>query len=87
MFRIHKDDENFWQMVYQILGAYFEDGCSDELTKDPVFTAILGKETLGSQPTLSSFFNRTDDTTLASFMTLCVSFVRLCMPLRNRRCF
>lgn len=21
--RIHKDDENLWQMVYQILGAYF----------------------------------------------------------------
>lgn len=43
MFRIHKDDENLWQMVYQILGAYFEDDCADELTNDPVLTAVLGK--------------------------------------------
>ena len=42
--RIHKDDENLWQMVYQILGAYFEDDCADEFTNDPVLTAILGKK-------------------------------------------
>ena len=23
--RYHKDDENLWQVIYQILGAYFED--------------------------------------------------------------
>lgn len=66
-FRIHKDDENLWQMIYQILGAYFEDDCADELTNDPVFTAILGKKALASQPTLSRFFNRMDDSTLRQF--------------------
>lgn len=55
MFRIHKDNENLWQMVYQILGAYFEDDCADELTNDPVLTAIFGKQVLASQPTLSRF--------------------------------
>lgn len=65
--RFHKDDENLWQMVYQILGAYFEDDCADELTKDPIFTAILGKKALASQPTLSRFFHRMDDTTLRQF--------------------
>lgn len=67
LFRIHKDDENLWQMVYQILGAYFEDDCADELTNDLVLTAILGKKALASQPTLSRFFNRMDDTTLRQF--------------------
>lgn len=67
LFRIHKDDENLWQMVYQILGAYFEDDCADELTNDHVLTAILGKKALASQPTLSRFFNRMDDTTLRQF--------------------
>ena len=67
LFRIHKDDENLWQMVYQILGAYFEDDCADELTNDPVLIAILGKKALASQPTLSRFFNRMDDTTLRQF--------------------
>lgn len=36
MFRIHKDDENLCQMIYQILGAYFENDCADELTNDPL---------------------------------------------------
>lgn len=27
--RSHKDDENLWQVIYQILGAYFEDDCAD----------------------------------------------------------
>ena len=30
----HKDGENLWQVIYQILGAYFEDDCADELTND-----------------------------------------------------
>ena len=68
--RIHKDDENLWQMVYQILGAYFEDDCADELTNDPVLTTILGKNVLASQPTLSRFFNRMDDTTLRKFYNI-----------------
>lgn len=67
MFRIHKDDENLWQMIYQILGAYFKDDCADELTNNSVLTAILGKEALASQPTLSRFFNRMDDSTLRCF--------------------
>ena len=47
-------------MIYQIISAYFEDDCADELTIDPVFNAILEKNSLASQPTLSRFFNRMD---------------------------
>lgn len=64
---IRKDDENLWQMVYQILGDYFEDDCADELTSDPVLMAILGKKALASQPALSRFFNCMDDATLRQF--------------------
>lgn len=63
-FRIHKDDENLMQTIYQIFAAYFEDDCADELTNEPVMSAILGKDALASQPTLSRFFNRMDETTL-----------------------
>ena len=62
--RFHKDDENLMQMIYQIISAYFEDDCADELTIDPVFNAILEKNSLASQPTLSRFFNRMDEDTL-----------------------
>lgn len=62
--RFHKDDKNLWQMSYQILGTYFEDDCADELTTDSVLTVILGNKILASQPTLSCFFNRMEETTL-----------------------
>ena len=63
-FRIHKDDANLMQVIYQIISAYFEDDCADELTNDPVMTAVLDKDVLASQPTLSRFFNRMDEDTL-----------------------
>lgn len=63
-FRFHTDYQNLMQMIYQILSAYYTDDCADELTTDPVMTAILDKDALASQPTLSRFFNRMDDDTL-----------------------
>ena len=65
--RFHKDDENLMQILYQIISAYFQDDCADELTSDPVFTSILEKDSLASQPTLSRFFNRMDNDTLLQF--------------------
>lgn len=64
-FRIHKDDANLMQVIDQIISAYFEDDCADELTNEPVMTAILDKDALASQPTLSRFFNRMDTDTLS----------------------
>ena len=64
-FRIHKDDQNLMQVIYQIISAYFEDDCADELTNDPVMIAILDKDALASQPTLSRFFNRMGGDTLS----------------------
>lgn len=66
-FRRHKDDQNLMQSIYQIIAAYFEDDCADELTNEPVMTVALEKDTLASQPTLSRFFNRMDDDTLKQF--------------------
>lgn len=53
------------QVIYQIISAYFEDDCADELTNEPVMTAILDKDALASQPTLSRFFYRMDTDTLS----------------------
>ncbi len=62
--RIHKDGENLLQKLYQQLAGYFTDDDSDELTTDPIFTNLLNKDALASQPTMSRFFNRMDDITL-----------------------
>jgi hypothetical protein len=66
-FRRHTDSQNLMQMLFQIFSAYFSDDCGDELTEDPVFTAILDKPLLASQPTLSRFHNRMDRDTLDQF--------------------
>lgn len=63
-FRFHVDADNFMQIIYQVIASYFEDDCADELTNEPVFTEILQKKALASQPTLSRFWNRMDEDTL-----------------------
>jgi hypothetical protein len=55
------------RLYFQIIAAYFEDDCADELTNEPVFIEILRKEVLASQPTLSRFWNRMDEDTLKQF--------------------
>ena len=82
-FCYHKDDENLWQVIYQILGAYFEDDCADELTNDPVLTAVLEKKSLASQPTLSRFFNRLDETTLNQFYNLMRRFRKVVYSIKK----
>ena len=72
--RKHKDDENLWQVIYQILAAYFEDDCADELRNEPVLTTILNKNALASQPTLSRFYNRMDNITIEQINTLMREF-------------
>ena len=69
-FRYHTDKENLLQMIYMIIAGYFEDDASDELTNDPVFKAVLNKDALASQTTVSRFFNRMDEDTLNQFLTI-----------------
>ncbi len=64
-FRIHRDHENLLQMLAQITSAYFQDDHADRLKNDPVITAVIGKSSLASQPTLSRFHNRMDEASLA----------------------
>ena len=70
VFRFHTDRDNLLQMLYMIIAGYFEDDASDELTNDPVFKAILDKNALASQPTISRFFNRMDEDTLNQFLSI-----------------
>ena len=41
--RLHKDHENLLQMIYQIISAYFQDDCADELTLDPSRLFLIKK--------------------------------------------
>ena len=82
-YRLHTDPENLMQLVYQIIAAYFEDDCADELTYDPVMTAILDKGALASQPTLSRFWNRMDETTLDQFDKIAFAMRKIVYSVRH----
>ena len=66
-FRIHTDDENLLQTIYQIIAGYFEDDRCDDLKNEPVLTTCPDKPALASQPTMSRFYNRMDLSTLQQF--------------------
>lgn len=70
LFRYHTDKENLLQMIYMVIAGYFADDNSDELTNDPVFKAVLEKDNLASQPTVSRFLNRMDEDTLNQFLSI-----------------
>ena len=84
LFRIHTDHENLTQRIFQIIGCYFNDDDADELKTDPVFCAVLDKGSLASQPTMSRFYNRMDDTSLSQMETIHKemrkTIYRICMP-------
>jgi hypothetical protein len=60
LYFFHSNENLLRQKIYQIIAGYSEDDAADQLTKDPVFTQIIGTEALASQPSLSRFFARFD---------------------------
>lgn len=54
-FRVHSNSDIAIQKIYQNIAGYHTDDNADELNIDPVFKAVLGKDSLASQPTLSRF--------------------------------
>ncbi|GKV67489.1 MULTISPECIES: IS1380 family transposase [unclassified Sporosarcina] len=63
-FCVHENHELLQQKIYQLIAGYQEDDAADYLTTDPVFTQILAKPALASQPSLSRFFHRFDSNAL-----------------------
>ncbi len=52
--RMYSDTFLLLQRMYQIVAGYFQEDDSNELAFDPIFTGLLSKERLASQPTMSS---------------------------------
>ncbi|MBB5175037.1 IS1380 family transposase [Texcoconibacillus texcoconensis] len=57
---VHSNEDLLHQKLYQIIAGYAEDDAADQLTHDPVFTQLLEKDALASQPSLSRFYDRFD---------------------------
>lgn len=55
---IHKSNELVLQKIYQCIAGYDTDQNCNDLRKDIMFTKLLDKDVLSSQPTMSRFMNR-----------------------------
>ena len=55
---IHKSNELVLQKIYQCIAGYDTDQNCNDLRKDIMFTKLLDKDILASQPTMSRFMNR-----------------------------
>ena len=55
--KIHSVSSVIEQLIYQNIAGYHRDDAADYLRCDPVFTAVLEKEALASQPTISRTLN------------------------------
>ncbi|GAE95507.1 mobile element protein [Gracilibacillus boraciitolerans JCM 21714] len=60
-FVFHTNQNILRQKIYQIIAGYSEDDASDQLTSDPIFTKLIGVDSLASQPSLSRFYSRFDE--------------------------
>ncbi len=41
LIRLHTDDKNLMQVIYQIIASYREDDRADDLKNDPVFKTVM----------------------------------------------
>lgn len=69
-FRVHSNSDIAIQKIYQNIAGYHTDDNADELTIDPAFKAVLGKDSLASQPTLSRFNLRLDLDNVKQFQSI-----------------
>lgn len=66
----HRDHQNadvIIQKIYQNAAGYHADDHADDLRKDEVFKAVLEKDALASQPTISRLNNKLDVETMKQF--------------------
>lgn len=55
------------QLIYTTIAGYHKDDDSDQLRDDPVFTSIVGKAALASQPTVSRCLNSFSEADIEKF--------------------
>ncbi|WKY46157.1 transposase [Eubacteriaceae bacterium ES2] len=73
--RCHSTADVIRQLIYTTIAGYHADDASDRLRIDPVFTHILNKKALASQPTISRCLNHFDAKMLKTLDQLLLDFV------------
>ena len=68
--RVHSNTSIIEQLIYTTIAGYSSDDYSDNLRHDPVFTNILGKKALASQPTILRFVHSSNECSIESYNRL-----------------
>ncbi|MFB1051486.1 IS1380 family transposase [Paraliobacillus sp. JSM ZJ581] len=61
LYHLYSNENLIRQKIYQMIAGYAVDDAADHLTNDPVFTKVVGTDTLTSQPSLSRLYTRFDN--------------------------
>lgn len=64
LYHFHSNENLLKQKLFQMIAGYAEDAAADQLTTDPVFTQVIGTDALASQPSLTRFYSRFDQTSM-----------------------
>ena len=78
--RSHTNSDLCLQPIFQTIAGYHCANDADELRVEPLFTALLTKKSLASQPTLSRFYHRfTKETgnSLVTYKRIIMGYVKM----------
>ena len=67
---IHDNISVLEQLLFQIVAGYPADSSANILREDPIFLLVLDKDALASQSSLSRFWDRVSEETIAQFQVL-----------------
>ena len=81
--RYHTDADNLHQVISQIFLSYYNDNDADELAYEHVLTTALNKDRLASQPSLSRFFSRMDETTIMQINCIMAELRRMAYAIKR----
>ena len=81
--RTHTDEDNLHQVLSQIFLSYYNDNDADNLAYEHVLTTALNKRRIASQPTLSRFFSRMDETTLKQLNCILTELRRMAYAIKR----
>ncbi len=73
------------QLVYTTIAGYRSDDASDPLRHDPIFTGILDKDALASQPTISRCINAMTEKNIEGFNELLETLFEKVNPLHSTK--
>lgn len=83
--RTHTPASIIEQLIFSTIAGYSTDNAANSLRHDPVFTRILDKDRLASQPTISRCINTLDEDSVKAMNEILVKLFELGNPVKKTK--